>query len=213
MKKFSVLIVSVLLCALPAAAFFDDIIKEAVSGAVNEAANQAVKKAKREAVKSIDAELKEVLEQQPVETSPEETEKKLKKLLDNNLSPEIRKIAKTRGSKDVVDKEKNSDKSGNSWSVSNYKCLIIGDDSKCDAADEDCWLENVKSVKQYGDISNTFVGGFDWTPYAARPYTIIILSPESGNTLNASSYKEALEALKQVFPDMKKIPKSVWFAE
>ncbi len=89
----------------------------------------------------------------------------------------------------------------------------MGAGNECAYKDADCWLECVKGSRQYGDICNAFVGVFDWSPFAARPYTVVILSPETGNTLTASVYQEAIDALKEIFPELKKIPKSVWLVQ
>ncbi|HRU38442.1 MAG TPA: hypothetical protein P5511_01095 [Candidatus Goldiibacteriota bacterium] len=92
MKKIVVFAVLALLCALPVTAFFDDLIKEAVGGAVNEAIKEGAKKAKIEAVKSMDDELREVLEQVPVEKSPEEIEGKSRRYLTRSWAEISRKL-------------------------------------------------------------------------------------------------------------------------
>ena len=189
-------------------AFLDDLVKDAVGGAVDNAVQQGAKTAQNEAVKASDKDLAAVTDQKPTDITPARAVKDLKKRLKKKFGltddmffydKDLTSTAET-GSGDM------------SWSVKSTMGFIIaiGDDKS--SADKDIWLKNLQAMKESGDIYNSTMREItNWTPYAIKPYIIMILAPDDrGQTMTVKVYNKILETLNDEFPDLMELPGSLW---
>lgn len=181
-------------------AFLDDLIDNAVG--------QVAKNAQNAAVKASDKDLAAVTDQKPTDITPARAVKDLKKRLKKKFGltddmffydKDLTSTAETAGG-DM------------SWSVKSTMGFIIaiGDDKS--SADKDIWLKNLQAMKESGDIYNSTMREItNWTPYAIKPYIIMILAPDDrGQTMTVKVYNKILETLNDEFPDLMELPGSLW---